>query len=120
MRTKIGVDPSITANFSLANTDLNAAFVKKLDEYRPTQNYVAALLERGVQALIFVGKNDMICNHVGNQMFTSNMEWTGQDAFNEKPLENWYVDGKVAGQRRNANGLSYVTFEGAGHMVSDS
>lgn len=118
MRKKIGIDPSFAGNFSLVNMEVNAAFQYGLDDIRPTQNYVAALLERGVKALIYVGKNDFGCNHVGNEAFTSNLEWTGHEAFNDQPIKDWYVDGKVAGQRRSANGLSFVTFEGAGHMVN--
>ena len=64
VRERIGVDPSLTANFSSCSNDVGAAFSAADDEMFPTQFYVAALLERGVRALIYVGANDWICNWV--------------------------------------------------------
>ncbi|KAF9481273.1 alpha/beta-hydrolase [Pholiota conissans] len=110
VRAQIGVDPSITANFSSCSSDVGTAVTLAMDEYRPTYHYVAALLERGVQALIYVGKNDWICDHVGNEAWTRELEWSGHDAFAGTPLKEWTVDGKKAGETRSAKG-------GAGHMV---
>jgi carboxypeptidase C (cathepsin A) len=118
VRTQIGVDPTITANFSACNYDVTAAFRSALDEYYPTYHYVAALLERGVQALIYVGKYDWGCNHVGNEAWTTALEWSGREAFAAQPLREWIVDGKTAGSVRSAKGLTFLKVEGAGHMVS--
>lgn len=35
-----------------------------MDAEFPTQFYIAALLERGVRTLLYVGANDWICNWV--------------------------------------------------------
>lgn len=88
-----------------------------MDEYRLTYHYVAALLERGVRALIYVGKNDWICNHVGNEAWTRALEWTGHAEFAGAPLHPWNVSGAQAGMARSARGLTFATIEGAGHMV---
>ena len=45
------------------------------------------------------------------------LEWTGKPAFNAEDLREWTVDGTRAGRYKSANGLTYVTIEGAGHMV---
>ena len=60
----IGVDPSLPSNFSSCSTSVASAFANSLDSSFPTQYYVAALLERGVQVLVYVGANDWICNWV--------------------------------------------------------
>ena len=88
-----------------------------MDEFRPTQNYVAALLERGVRGLIYVGKNDWICNHVGNAAWAHALEWSGHAEFAGEPLRAWNVSGTQAGMTRSAQGLAFATIEGAGHMV---
>lgn len=93
------------------------AFGKNLDEYRPTYHYVSALLERGIKVLVYVGTYDWICNHVGNQKWTEELEWSGHDEFVSMPLREWIVDGKRAGLTRSANGLTYLTIDGGGHMV---
>ena len=64
MRSNIGVDPSVTGNFSSCNNDVGRAFSEAMDSTFPTQLYIAALLERGVRALIYVGANDWIWNWV--------------------------------------------------------
>lgn len=79
IREMLGVDPSLTLNFSSCSNAVGYAFYKTLDEYRNTQYYVAALLERGVRVLIYVGTYDWICNWVGNERWTLAMEWSGQD-----------------------------------------
>ena len=113
----LGVDPVVQKNFTSCSSEVGRGFIRTLDAYRPTQHYVAALLERGVKALIYVGKNDWICNHVGNERWTLDLEWTKHDEFSSQPLREWIVDGKAAGMTRSAGGLTFATIEGAGHMV---
>lgn len=118
MRKNLGVDPSITGNFSSCSNDVGLAFALAEDGYHATYDHVAALLERGVRALIYVGTYDWICNWVGNEAWTLNMEWSGKEAFGQQALEAWLVEGEVAGKTRSAKGLTFATVDGAGHMVS--
>ncbi|KAN0101311.1 Alpha/Beta hydrolase fold [Tylopilus felleus] len=67
-RALLGVDPSITSNFSSCNNDVSNI-------------HVSALLERGVRTLIYVGTYDWICDWIGNKRWTLKMPWTGQEAF---------------------------------------
>jgi cathepsin A (carboxypeptidase C) len=117
VRTLLGVDASITGNFSSCVDRVGNDFANNLDEFHPTQHYIAALLERNIKVLIYVGKYDWICNHVGNEAWTLDLEWSGHDEFSTQPLREWKVDGKVAGTTRSAQGLTFATIEGAGHMV---
>ncbi|KAJ7818241.1 serine carboxypeptidase [Mycena olivaceomarginata] len=108
VRALLGVDPSLTANFSSCS-----------GEDQSTQHYVAALLERGVRVLIYVGTYDWICNWVGNERWTLAMEWSGQSEFSQQELKPWGVnegDSRI-GLTRSAKGLTFATVEGAGHMV---
>lgn len=97
---------------------MSSAFAAALDEYHSSHYHVAALLDRGVKALIYVGTYDWICNWVGNERWTLALEWNGQEEFRRQALENWKVDGKRVGKARSAKGLTFATIEGAGHMVS--
>ena len=54
---------------------------------------------------------------VGNERFTLAMEWSGQSKFVSQELREWKVDGRVAGLTRSAEGLTFATVDGAGHMV---
>jgi cathepsin A (carboxypeptidase C) len=117
IQTILGVDPSVTGNFSSCSNRVGTAFNAALDEFHPTYHYVAALLERDVRVLIYVGKNDWICNWVGNERWTLALEWSGGDAFRREALRDWKVGGKAAGSTRSKGGLTFATIEGAGHMV---
>lgn len=96
---------------------MSAAFSANRDELQSSHLHVAALLERGVQVLIYIGTYDWICNWVGNERWTLALEWSGQKDFVSQDLKVWEVDGKRAGRTRSARGLTFATVEGAGHMV---
>ncbi|KAF4563804.1 hypothetical protein EYR36_003046 [Pleurotus pulmonarius] len=115
-RELIGADPAV-ANFELINTKLHDAFFNNLDHMHTSVEHVAALLERDIRVLIYVGSYDWIAHWVGNERWTLDMEWSGQEEFNKQPLRDWVVDGKFAGRTRSAKGLTFATVEAAGHMV---
>ncbi|RDB27312.1 Carboxypeptidase Y [Hypsizygus marmoreus] len=117
-QTKLGVDPSLRhSNYTLCSAKVSSAFSATLDVLQPSHLHVAALLERGIRVLIYVGTYDWICNWVGNERWTLALEWTHQREFVEEELRVWEVDGKRAGRTRSAGGLTFATVEGAGHMV---
>ncbi|KAK7047199.1 hypothetical protein VNI00_006865 [Paramarasmius palmivorus] len=116
VRNTLGVDPA-KGNFSAINYTIPNAFSVKMDDYEQTTLYVGALLERGIRVLIYVGNYDWICNWVGNERWTLNLEWTEQKEFVKQPLREWFVDGKVAGLTRSVGGFTFATIEGAGHMA---
>ncbi|KIJ51018.1 hypothetical protein M422DRAFT_65598 [Sphaerobolus stellatus SS14] len=101
-RAALGVDENL-GNYTGCSSDVMKAFVSHLDRFsHKAQFYVAELLERGIDVLIYVGTYDLICN------------W---ETFAAQPLRDWTVDGKKAGRTRSFGGLTYATIEGAGHMV---
>ncbi|KAF9561528.1 serine carboxypeptidase [Agrocybe pediades] len=117
VRALLGVDESITKNYTSCDHDVGRAFAATQDILHPTKDYVAALLERGVRVLIYVGSYDWICNHVGNERWTLALEWSGQSEFAGQELRDWLVDGKPAGKTRSAGAFTFATIAGAGHMV---
>ncbi|OJT03086.1 Carboxypeptidase Y -like protein [Trametes pubescens] len=117
IQSLLGVDPA-AVNYTWANMELNSRFDGHSDYWSfQAEHHVAALLERGVRALIYVGATDWICNWVGNERMTLGLEWTGQDAYRSEHLREWLVDGEVAGKVRTGGGLTFATIDGAGHMV---
>ncbi|KAJ7612594.1 serine carboxypeptidase [Roridomyces roridus] len=123
VRQSLGVDPAVPANFSSCSPIVGAAFNAHLDGLRPTEDYLGALLERGVRVLIYVGTYDWICNWVGNERWTLALEWSGREAFNKEALRPWAVGGNFTGDKgraglvRSAKGLTFMTIDAAGHMV---
>ncbi|TFY83349.1 hypothetical protein EWM64_g656 [Hericium alpestre] len=117
LRATLGVDPAVPETFAACSDTVGNNFGISQDTLHSSVPYVAALLERGVRVLLYVGEYDWICNWVGNERWSLAMEWSGHDAFNAQELKPWLVDGKVAGKTRSAHNLTFATVAGAGHMV---
>lgn len=67
VQSLLGVDPAVV-NYTWANMELNGRFDEHSDYWSfQAEHHVAALLERGVRALIYVGATDWICNWVRNR-----------------------------------------------------
>ncbi|KAI0778827.1 serine carboxypeptidase [Trametes elegans] len=117
VQSLLGVDPA-ASNYTWANMDVNSRFDEHADYWSFRAEYhVAALLERGVRALIYVGATDWICNWVGNERMTLGLEWSRQDLYRSEPLREWRVGDEVAGKVRSGGGLTFATIDGAGHMA---
>ncbi|KXN88058.1 hypothetical protein AN958_07790 [Leucoagaricus sp. SymC.cos] len=116
LRAKLGVDP-VTGNFSACDDQVGTLFYQNLDEFHRTHYHIAALLERGVRALIYVGTYDWICNWFGNERWTLNLDWSGKEEYVKEELREWSVDGEKAGMVRSKGGLTFATVDAAGHMV---
>ncbi|KAF8907721.1 serine carboxypeptidase [Gymnopilus junonius] len=110
-------------NYSFYSPEVGSAFGSSLDEFHPTYPHIGALLDRGVRALIYVGKYDWICNYIGNEMWLLGdnfaASWRGGEAWRSEQAKvgEWKVDGRKAGDKRSFGGLTYATVEAAGHMV---
>ncbi|KAI0644056.1 serine carboxypeptidase [Trametes meyenii] len=114
----LGVDPLKRGNFTFISQNVHTAFEQSVDWYSfPAQYYVAALLERGIRALVYVGATDFICNWIGNDRMTLALEWTKQQQYRDQTLRPWLVDGNIAGQTRTGGGLTFATISGAGHLA---
>ncbi|KIY70685.1 serine carboxypeptidase [Cylindrobasidium torrendii FP15055 ss-10] len=116
-RALLGVDPAVPANFTSCSASVSSEFSITQDSLHPSKDYVGALLERGIRVLIYVGTYDWICNWVGNNRWTLELDWTYKAEYNDAELRDWTVDGKKAGITRSTNGLTFATIDAAGHMV---
>lgn len=112
-RELLGVSPTLANKpFEIAAMDVNQLFANSGDEYGRSTLYVAALLERGVRVLVYVGENDWICNWVGNEKWVLGLKWSGSEEMRKSEARIW--DG---GRVQSFGGLTFATVEGAGHMV---
>ncbi|RPD60753.1 alpha/beta-hydrolase [Lentinus tigrinus ALCF2SS1-6] len=83
----LGIDP-LHSNYSMQSEEIFARlYTQDFWSYRG-EDYLAALLERGIRTLIYVGDTDWIANWVGNERMTLKLEWTQQEAFASQLCEN--------------------------------
>ncbi|KAK9848936.1 hypothetical protein WJX84_006787 [Apatococcus fuscideae] len=97
------------------NTEVNAEMMGDwMKNYEPT---LPPMLDAGIEVMIYAGVEDLICNYLGNQRWVDALPWTGSAAWAATDLKPWLVDGSVAGEVKQAQGLTFVKVAGAGHMV---
>jgi len=112
----LGIDEG-HRNFTILDIKISNAFWSTLDELHQTQFWIAELLERDVDVLIYVGTYDFVCNWVGNLAWAEALEWRGKKEFNGQELQPWTVGGKQAGRYKTSQRLTFATVEAAGHLV---
>lgn len=80
---------------------------------------VVALLNNGVRLLFFNGVNDLICNHIGNEIAVENFKWTHQAEYQKATRYSWISPskGELAGYMKEYENLMYLKILGSGHMV---
>lgn len=112
VQKKIGVNkPWESCNFSV-NMQFAFDFMKDYDQLIPE------LLADGIRVLIYVGDQDFICNWLGNKKWVLDLDWSGKEKFNQQPDTTYKTDkGEEVGLLRSYEGLSFLQFYNAGHMV---
>ncbi|KAL4292641.1 hypothetical protein S83_061617 [Arachis hypogaea] len=78
---------------------------------------IPALLEDGIQVLVYAGEEDLICNWLGNSRWVHAMEWSGQKEFEVASTVPFLVDGAAAGTLKSHGPLAFLKVNEAGHMV---
>ncbi|KAL0460147.1 UNVERIFIED_CONTAM: Serine carboxypeptidase 3 [Sesamum latifolium] len=78
---------------------------------------IPALLEDGIQLLVYAGEYDLICNWLGNSRWVHAMEWSGQKQFVAAPTTPFSVDAVEAGLQKGHRPLTFLKVHNAGHMV---
>ncbi|RHY94399.1 hypothetical protein DYB35_013976 [Aphanomyces astaci] len=79
--------------------------------------FVPELLAGGVRVLIYAGDADLMCNWIGNEAWTKQLDWPGKASFNAAQVKPLTVSGKNGGQVRSSRNLSFVRVYNSGHMV---
>jgi cathepsin A (carboxypeptidase C) len=114
IKSQLHVDPSVS-KWQSCNMAVNMKFSQ--DWMKDFSHVVPPMLHDGVRVLIYAGDVDFICNYLGNQAWTKELEWDGHDEFNKVQVANWNVNGKAAGLARSAQDFTFLQVFDAGHMV---
>ncbi|KAJ7576927.1 alpha/beta-hydrolase, partial [Mycena floridula] len=73
---------------------------------------------KGVDIILYSGNDDALVAHRGTEVVIQNMTFGGIQGFTKKPSTPWFDDqGKFAGIVHQERNLTYVLFQGAGHLV---
>lgn len=119
IRALLGVDKSLNSTYAVCSLKVNWDFTYgSLDYLHTSDVHVAALLERGIKVLTFVGKNDFVCSHVGNRKWVMGLDWTGREGFAAAETKDWSLPHSAvkAGTVQSFGGLTFLDIDGAGHL----
>lgn len=112
-RKAIGAETSFTD----CSGSVHSAFSKAGDWMLPIHRKVPGLLAK-IPVLVYAGDADWICNWLGNQAWTNNLEWPGKAAFNSAATKPATLpNGKEYGTIKHANGLAFMRVYAASHFV---
>lgn len=82
---------------------------------------VADLLANHVRVLLYAGEHDFICNYLGIEAWTLDMNWPGKEEFGSQPLSAWHHPAprhdQQAGLQRTFGNLTYATVHESSHFV---
>ena len=80
---------------------------------------VVELLNNNVRMLFFNGVNDLICNHVGNEIAVENFRWNHQKEYQNAQRYGWKAPskGQLGGYMKEYENLMYLKILDSGHMV---
>lgn len=87
------------------------------DEVRSLTKQVIESLDAGVQVLVYSGDKDWICNWRGGEEWTNLLDYKGKKEFNKQKYSTWTVDSEASGEWKSAQGLTFLRFYDAGHLV---
>ncbi|QCE05433.1 serine carboxypeptidase-like [Vigna unguiculata] len=102
-------------NFVSCSTEVYMAML--VDWMRNLEVGIPALLEDGINLLIYAGEYDLICNWLGNSRWVHALEWSGKKEFTSSLEVPFVVDGSEAGLLKSYGPLSFLKVHDAGHMV---
>ncbi|EMD31276.1 hypothetical protein CERSUDRAFT_89132 [Gelatoporia subvermispora B] len=74
---------------------------------------------RNVSIVFYSGNDDSLVNHRGTEVVIQNMTFGGIQGFTRPPSTPWFNDdGSFAGIVHQERNVTYVLFQGAGHLVA--
>ena len=96
-------------------------FSKTGDGAKDSTWAVKDLLENDVRVLLYAGERDFICNYLGIQAWSLDLQWSGRDEFRKQELVPWYHPApkqeKIAGVQRTYGNLTFLTVRESSHFV---
>lgn len=93
-------------------------FAKTGDGAKSSVPEVVKLLENGVRVLLYAGERDFICNYLGIDAWSKDMDWSGAKDFRKTELKPWHKpSGEEGGLQRTFGNLTFLTVHESSHFV---
>ncbi|ODV85319.1 hypothetical protein CANARDRAFT_7965 [[Candida] arabinofermentans NRRL YB-2248] len=116
VKEKLGAE---VETYESCNFDVNRNFLFAGDWMKPYHKNVIDILEQGLPVLIYAGDKDFICNWLGNQAWSNELPWSGNDGFSLAKTHSLFLDDGITkvGNVKNFEKFTYARMFDGGHMV---
>ena len=84
----------------------------------PLHTVLPSVIEKSNRTVILHGMLDYVMLPNGSALAIQNMTWDGKQGFQRPPVQRVMVDGEEAGTFQNERKLTFITVNGASHMIS--
>ena len=113
---RYNVDPSKIGTYTDSNEDVYLGLEN--DFMQSVADRIAYVADSGLPILLYNGQYDIIVNTATAINWISELEWTGQNAFYNAPLQSWqYRNGSTVGLAKNYKNFTFVIMNKAGHLA---
>jgi len=111
-------------SYDSCNFDINRNFMFAGDWMQPYHQLIPGILEQ-LPVLIYAGDVDFICNWLGNEAWTNQLEWPGHKDFAKAELKDLNLasstekssNDEAYGKVKTSGNLTFMRIFEAGHMV---
>ncbi|KZV66346.1 serine carboxypeptidase [Peniophora sp. CONT] len=103
--------------FTPGNQDIAKNFQDKGDWMRSTKPRLERVIDAGVRVILYVGDADFLCNYMGVEVLSDNLQTRFSTEYAKQEWANFTVNSVNAGIYKNAGTFSYARLFGAGHLV---
>ncbi|GMH68166.1 hypothetical protein TL16_g04868 [Triparma laevis f. inornata] len=121
MEVRTALDAANSVTFQACNMNVYMKFI--FDWMREYDSAIPAMLDGGIDILIYAGDADFVCNWMGNQAWVEALDWKGKELFNDAPDQQFMLpNGEAGGEGKTAKvdhggRLSFLRIYGAGHLA---
>eukprot|EP00768_Dysnectes_brevis_P000037 gnl/Dysnectes_brevis/1008_a1124_4654.p1 GENE.gnl/Dysnectes_brevis/1008_a1124_4654~~gnl/Dysnectes_brevis/1008_a1124_4654.p1 ORF type:complete len:449 (+),score=147.51 gnl/Dysnectes_brevis/1008_a1124_4654:68-1414(+) len=102
-------------------TDCDDIAYEKLsdDFFQSSLDDVKAVIDAGVQMVVYTGNQDLIIPHLSQEAWLYDMEWEHQEDWLNAKREKWTIQGtqEIVGAWKRYDNLHFVTVYDSGHLV---
>ncbi|PWN33593.1 alpha/beta-hydrolase [Meira miltonrushii] len=118
---KSGAGDKHDGSYASCSDKVFSRFSKTGDGAKDSTWAVKDLLENDIRVLLYAGERDFICNYLGIQAWSLDLQWSGRDEFRKQELVPWYHPApkqeEVAGVQRTYGNLTFLTIRESSHFV---
>ncbi|ODV63183.1 peptidase S10, serine carboxypeptidase, partial [Ascoidea rubescens DSM 1968] len=119
VKNALGInEKGYSSDYVTCSSTVSSAFDLSGDHLKPFQQYVAEVLNNDIPVLIYAGDKDFMCNWLGNEAWTSELNYKNHKKYKKVDFKDYItLENQHAGYIKNYDKFTFIRMFDAGHMV---